>query len=90
MKTKFSEDVIPLSDLKINPGKIVNRTKDSRRPILLTSRGRGVAVMQGLEDYEKTYEELRFVKAVAQGLADIREGKTVTLDEAKKVLGLDR
>jgi hypothetical protein len=25
---------------------------------------------------------------VAQGLLDIREGKTVTLDEAKKVLGL--
>lgn len=88
MKTKFSEDVIPLSDLKVNPGKIVNRTKDSRRPILLTSRGRGVAVMQGLEDYEKAAEELQFVKAVAQGLMDIREGNTVTLDEAKEALGL--
>ena len=30
MQTKFSEDVVPLSDLKVNPGKIVNRTKDSR------------------------------------------------------------
>ena len=35
MKTKFSEDVISLSDLKVNPGKIVNRTKDSHRPICL-------------------------------------------------------
>jgi len=25
MKTKFSEDVISLSDLEVNPGKIVNR-----------------------------------------------------------------
>jgi prevent-host-death family protein len=87
MQTKFSEDVIPLSDLKINPGKVVGRASDTHRPILLTSRGRGVAVVQCLEDFEKTAEELRFVKAVAQGLADIREGNTVTLDEAKKILG---
>jgi predicted transcriptional regulator len=45
-------------------------------------------VVLGLEDYEKSTEELRFVKAVAQGLADIREGNTVTLDEAKKILGI--
>lgn len=87
MQTKFSEDVIPLSDLKINPGKVIRRTNDTRRPILLTSRGRGVAVVQGLEDYEKTIEELRFIKAKAEGLADIRKGDTPSLDEARKALG---
>ena len=51
MHVKFSEDVVPLSDLKINPGKVVNRAQDTHRPILLTSRGRGVAVIQGLEGY---------------------------------------
>jgi len=48
MQTKYSEDVVSLSDLKINPGKVINHAKDSHRPILLTSRGRGVAVVQGL------------------------------------------
>lgn len=88
MQIKFSEDVIPLSDLKINPGKIVGRTQETHRPILLTSRGRGVAVVQGLEDYEKTAEELQFVKAVAKGLIDVREGNTVSLEDAKKTLGI--
>ena len=88
MHVKFSEDVVPLSDLKVNPGKVIGRTQDSHRPVLLTSRGRGVAVVQGLEDYEKTAEELAFVKAVAQGLMEVREGKTLSLDEAKKSLGI--
>lgn len=88
MHVKFSEDVIPLSDLKVNPGKVVGRTQETHRPILLTSRGRGVAIVQGLEDYERTAEELRFVKAVARGLADVREGNTVSLDVAKATLGL--
>lgn len=89
MQVKFSEDVIPLSDLKINPGKVVSRAQDTHRPILLTSRGRGIAVVQGLEDFERTAEELQFVKAVAQGLLDVREGNTVSLDDAKKVLGIE-
>lgn len=89
MSTKFSEDVIPLSDLKINPGKIINHTKDTHRPVLLTSRGRGVAVMQSLEDYEKNAEDLSFVKAVAQGFLEIQEGKTLPLDAVKKRLGIE-
>ena len=88
MQVKFSEDVIPLSDLKINPGKVVGRAQDTHRPILLTSRGRGIAVVQGLEAYERTAEELRFVKAVARGLMDVREGNTVSLEDAKKTLGI--
>lgn len=89
MKTKFSEDVVPLSDLKVNPGRLVNQVNETRRPILLTSRGRGVAVVQSLDDYERTAEELQFIKSVARGLADIRDGNTVTLAEVKKLLGAD-
>lgn len=88
MAIKFSEDVIPLSDLKINPGRVVNRAKDTHRPILLTSRGRGIAVVQGLDEYEKNQEELAFVKAVAQGLMDIKEGNVMSLSEVKKRLGV--
>ncbi len=88
MKTKFSQDVIPLSDLKVNPGKVVNQAKDTHRPILVTSRGRGVAVVQGLEDYENLQEEHAFMKAVTQGLMEIKEGKEQYLSEVKKKLGI--
>ncbi len=88
MQTKFSEDIIHLSYLKVNPEKVNNNTKDTHRPILLTSRGRGVAVVQGLEEYEKIEEELAFVKAVAQGLMEAKEGNYIDLSEAKKKLGL--
>ncbi len=89
MSVKFSQDIVPLSDLKANPGKIVSRTQDTHRPILLTSRGRGVAVVQGLEEYEAHEEELVFLKAVTRGLVEIKEGKEQTLDTVKARLGID-
>ena len=88
MQIKFSEDIVPLADLKVNPGKIVKRTKDTHRPILLTSRGRGVAVVQGLEEYESNEEERRFLKAIAQGLTEVKEGKEIDLNNAKERLGI--
>lgn len=89
MNIKFSEDVIPLSDLKINPGRVVSQVKETHRPVLLTSRGRGVAVVQGLEEYEKDQEERAFMKAVAQGLLDVRNGQVMELSAVKSQLGID-
>lgn len=46
--------------------------------------------MQGLEEYEKNEEEREFIKAVAAGLMEVREGKELELDEVKKKLGIDK
>jgi len=88
MAIKFSEDIVPLADVKINPGKVIRRTKESHRPILLTSRGRGVAVMQSLEDFELAEEEKAFMRAIVDGLSDLDNNRQVDLDTAKKRLGL--
>ena len=88
MGTKFSEDIIPLGDLKVNPGKVVSHVNETHRPILLTSRGRGVAVVQALKDYEEEAEQRAFMQGVVKGLMDLEEGRWISLAEAKKRLGL--
>ena len=86
---KFSEDVVPLGEMKVNPGKIVRRVDETGRPVLLTSHGRGVAVVQALSEYEASQEEREFMRAVVAGLADIDTGRVVPLDEVRRRLGLD-
>ncbi len=88
MSTKFSEDVVPITDLKTNPGKVVRHVAEAHRPVLLTSRGRGVAVVQSINDYESAEEERAFMRAVVAGLADLDAGREVSLAEAKVRLGL--
>ena len=88
MTFKFSEDLVPLTDLKVNPGRVIKQTTEAHRPVLLTSRGRGVAVVQSVADYEKAEEERVFMRAVVVGLADLDAGREVSLDEAKVRLGL--
>jgi prevent-host-death family protein len=85
---KFSQDVVPLSDLKVNPGRIVNQVDETRRPVLLTSRGRGVAVVQALAEYEAESEERDFLRGVVQGLMDLEEGREMDLLAVKRRLSL--
>jgi len=89
MSTKFSQDVVPLTDLKINPGRVVKQVAEAHRPVLLTSRGRGVAVVQSVSDYEEAVEERAFMRAVVAGLADLDADREVSLAEAKVRLGLE-
>jgi prevent-host-death family protein len=88
MTIKFSEDLVPLTDLKANPGRVVKHAAAVHRPVLLTSRGRGVAVVQSVSDYEKAEEERAFMRAVVAGLADLEPGREVSLNEARARLGL--
>ncbi|MFZ0256759.1 MAG: type II toxin-antitoxin system Phd/YefM family antitoxin [Gammaproteobacteria bacterium] len=88
MTIKFSEDLVSLTDLKVNPGRVVKHATEAHRPVLLTSRGRGVAVVQSVIDYEKAEEERDFMRAVVAGLADLEAGREVSLDEARARLGL--
>ena len=86
---KFSQDIVPLTDLKTNPGRVVKHAAESRRPVLVTSRGRGVAVVQSVEEFEAADDERTFMRAVVEGLSDIEEGREVSLAEAKSRLGLE-
>lgn len=67
---------------------MVKHVTDTRRPVLLTSRGRGVAVVQSVTDFEKSEEERAFMRAVVAGLADIDSGREVSLANARAGLGL--
>ena len=89
MNVRFSEDVVPLTDMKTNPGRVVRHAAESHRPVLLTRRGRGIAVVQSVADYEAAEEERAFLRGVVEGLADLEVGREVSLLEAKSRLGIE-
>lgn len=64
---KFSEDVRPLTDLKTKTASVIDQVRRTRRPVLLTRRGRGMAVLLDLSEYERLTERAAFIAAVNAG-----------------------
>lgn len=88
MKTKPPKDSIPLTDLKTHAGRVVKQAEEAHRPVVLTRRGRRVAVVQALADYEKGEEERAYMRAVVQGLGDLEAGREISISEVREQLKL--
>lgn len=54
--------------------------------MVLTSKGRGVAVVQSLQDYEANMEHQSFMKAVVKGLVDLEEDRELNVAELREHL----
>lgn len=65
----FSQDVRPITEFKVKGSEIVEQVVRTRRPVLITKRGRGVAVIVDLDDFERMREELAFGRAIDEGAA---------------------
>ena len=83
---RFSEDVVGLNDLKTQAARVVDRVVRSRRPALVARRGKGVAVLVELGEFERMQDELAFRHAVEGGIADIEAGTLHDHEEAVAIL----
>ena len=86
----FSSDVRPITDFKVKSSAIVEQARRTKRPVLITQRGRGVAVVVGLEEYERMKEELEFGRAVDEGARQAKRKEFALSSEVAAVLGKKR
>jgi prevent-host-death family protein len=85
-QVKFSEDVRTITDLKMQTAEVMEHVRRSRRPVLLTRRGKGVAVLVELETYERLVDRAAFVEAVDEGARAAAAGDLHPHREAEKIL----
>lgn len=78
MEVKFSEDVTPVTDFRTKSAELIERIKRTRRPLILTHRGRTTAVLEDIREYERRLERLEFLEAVVGGLQAAEKGNLVS------------
>lgn len=83
---RFSEDVQPITALKTGASSLVRQAARTRRPILLTRRGRGVAVLLDLSEYERLIEQVELQEAVEVGVRAAEAGDLHDQEEAEAIL----
>jgi prevent-host-death family protein len=68
-------DMVPVTDLRQDAAAALRRLKASKRPLVITQRGRAAAVMLSIEAYERAEHERRLLKLLARGEREIARGK---------------
>jgi prevent-host-death family protein len=81
---KYTSRIKPISYLKANAAKVVRGLAESGEPMIITQNGEATAVIQDIASYEQTQETLALLKILALGEQQVKEGKTVSAEEAMK------
>ncbi len=74
-------DIVPVSDFRQDAAAVLKRLRSSGGPLVVTQRGRAVAVMQSVEVFNKQLAALELLRSLARGEREIAGGEGHTLDE---------
>ena len=75
---QFSEDVVPVAAFKTHMAKVLQKLRESDRPIVITQNGKPAAVMVSPKEFDRLLERERFIDAVRAGLSDSEAGRLVS------------
>jgi prevent-host-death family protein len=74
-------DIIPITDLRQDAAAALKRVRASKKPLVITQRGRAAAVMLSVEAYERSEHERQILRLLARGEREIARGKGHDLDQ---------
>jgi antitoxin YefM len=86
MRSKLSEDVVPLTEFRNGAAEMLEKLKKTRRPLILTQRGRSAAVVEDIKEYENKMELLELLHSVVRGIEAVDEGDRIPHQEAMRRL----
>ena len=82
-RVRVDEDIRPLSEFRAGVATFVKQIQETRRPMVLTQRGRGVAVLVGAQEYERMQERLELLEEVYRAEEQLANGGGVSHEDAK-------
>ena len=82
-RVRIDEDIRPLSEFRAGVASFVKQVRESRRPLVLTQRGRGVAVLLDAQQFESMQERLEILEDIYRAEEQLAAGEGVPHAEAK-------
>ena len=79
----LGEDVRPLSEFRANAASFFDRLRKTKRPVVLTQRGRSTAVLLDVFEYEQLLDELETLRDIHLAEKQIFRGRGISHSKVK-------
>ena len=83
-RLKINQDIKPLSEFRTGIANFIKQVHDTKRPVIITQHGKGVAVLLDVHEYETMQEKLELLSDVQISLNQLENGEGILHDDAKK------
>ena len=77
----YAEDIRPVADLKNKSNQLLRHVQTTRRPILLTKKGKPTAVLLDVKEFAEKLASKELALLLKQAEKEVAEGKGRDIDE---------
>ena len=88
-RIQLAEDIQPLSEFRANVASFIEKVRRTKRPLVITQRGKSAAIMMDVVEYEKLIEKLELLTDIQKAESQLKNGEGISHQEAKdQILGI--
>ena len=85
-KLKIDQDIRPLSEVRNGMANFIKQVHVTKRPVIITQHGKGVAVLLGANEFEAMQEKIELLSDIQTSLNQLEKGAGISHKDAKKKL----
>ncbi|NLZ18085.1 MAG: type II toxin-antitoxin system Phd/YefM family antitoxin [Desulfobulbaceae bacterium] len=83
-RLRINEDIKPLSEVRTGIANFIKQIQETKRPLVITQHGKGVAVLVDAHEFEAMQEKIELLTDVHTALQQIENEQEVEHKEALK------
>ena len=81
-----NEDIQALSDFRAGVSSYIQQVTETKRPLVITQHGKGVAVLTDVGEFEAMQARLELLEDLYKADSQINEGRGMSHEEAKAIV----
>ena len=85
-RINLEQDIKPLSEFRAGTSNFIRQVNETHRPLLITQRGKGVAVLLDVSEYESMRERLEILEDITLAESQLSAGGGIDSKTAKSKL----
>jgi prevent-host-death family protein len=85
-RLKLDQDIRPMSEFRTGIASFLKQVHDTKRPLVITQHGKGVAVLLDVAEYEALQEKIELLQDVHISIEQLDAGRGLEHDEAKAAI----
>ncbi len=85
-RLRIDQDIKPLSEVRTGIASFIKQVHDTKRPVVITQHGKGVAVLLDVNEYESMQERMELLTDIQTSINQIDNGDGVAHDKAKEMV----
>lgn len=81
-----SKDIQALSDFRAGVSSYIKQVTETKRPLIITQHGKGVAVLTDVGEFEAMQARLELLDELYKAESQISEGRGISNEDAKAIV----